>query len=543
MHIPSDYLERIQFAQELIDKCSASMDDRRQYYNALRSYVLRGSDSGTPAHFNKIYPHIDALSSYLYAADSTRFTCHLGESVPKEEIKKVQAIQEQMQNDWEDTGADILAAQAVFWSLANNSMFLKFGWNRGHTVKLILPEDVGVLREDVPGLHNQEAFILRYTMTKSELIDKLYQHPRATEIIQKLSFTTNQPSEPTVMDRILLSATSPNIIGNAPLQSDNYSGEYTPKISEDTVSIIELYVWNSAINDYQLMTFGDPMVPIWDRPVAETGIKGNPGIVQFCPNPLPNYFWGLSEVSQLRYLQDMRNKRMGEILHLLEKQAKPPKMYFGFSGIPEEKNEALDIPNGFFYNDNPSGKVQELAPQIPSDMYQTLDMIDAMFGEASGIGSILMGEGAPGVRSASQAAQLAKLGGSRAKKRAMIIEDALDQCATIMARINQKFNDEKLYDSDGMPFIARQFTEDFTMRVDAHSNSPLFVDDSRALAFNMLKAGLITKERCIEMINPPMKQALIEDLKRQEQHAAAQQDEQGQQPPEQPNPPAHKAKH
>ena len=532
MRIPANPADRLAFAQDLIEKCRTSMNDREAFYRAMRSYVIKGSDSGVPAHFNKIFPHLDALSSYLYAADSTRFTCHLGESVPKAELAKTQVFAQQLENDWEDSNTDILFSQAVFWALGCNSMFLKFGWYRGHQVKLILPEHVGVLREDVPGLSNQEAFVYKYQITKSELIDRLYQHPNAAQILSQISFTINQPQETTVMDRILLSASSPNVIGNAPLQANSFEDEYSPKVDEDTCTILELYVWNDETSDYQIMSFADPMIPIWDRPCEQVCLKGESGLVQVCPNPLPNYFWGMSEAAQLRFLQEMRNQRMGEILHMASKQARPPKIYAGFSGIPDERNDALDTPNGFFFSDNPSAKVQDLTPQIPADLFNIIDQIDMMFGEASGIGSILMGEGSPGVRSASQAAQLAKLGGSRAKKRAMIVEDALDKCATIMARINQKYNKEVLTTEAGEKFIAAQFTDDFTMRVDAHSNSPLFVDDSRALAFNMLKAGLITKARCIEMINPPMKQALLADLQQSQEHQFAQ----GEQPQQEAQP-------
>jgi hypothetical protein len=46
--------------------------------------------------------------------------------------------------------------------------------------------------------------------------------------------------------------------------------------------------------------------------------------VQICPNPLYDYFWGASEVQRLIYLQQLRNRRMAEILDLLSKQVAPP---------------------------------------------------------------------------------------------------------------------------------------------------------------------------------------------------------------------------
>jgi len=40
----------------------------------------------------------------------------------------------------------------------------------------------------------------------------------------------------------------------------------------------------------------------------------------------------------------------------------------------------------------------------------------------------------------------------------------------------------------------------------------------RSLAFNMFKAGAIDKESLIELLDPPMKQQLLERLKKAEQN-------------------------
>lgn len=548
MRIPSNDADRLEFVLELIRKCKSSMNDRTEFYRSMRAYFITGSDNGTPAHFNKILPHIDALSAYLYAADSTRFTCHLGESAEPSEIAKCAAMERVTEDAWSDTNADMLFGEAVKWALVYNSMFVKVSWHKGVELKVIEPEYIGVLREDVPGLSSQEAFTVRYPITKTELIDRLYTHPRREKLVEQLSFEVQQQEQTTVMDKIILSASSPNVIGNAPLQVGAMEANYTPKLDEETVWLTELFVWNDEDDDFQVFTVGDPNVIIYDRPCAEMVLKGEPGVVQICPDPLPRYFWGLSEVDRLRFLQDMRNKRVSEILHLLSKQSNPPKVYSGFEGIMDEKNSALDNPGGFVFSSIPGSKVDPLTPQISQDMYEFLEKIDLMFGEASGIGSILMGEGAPGVRSASQASTLAKLGGSRAKKRAMIIEDSLEKVATIVAKLQQTYNKEELHSTDGSVFLASQFTSDYVMRVDAHSNSPLFVDDNRALAFNLLKAGVISKERFIEMVNPPMKQGILADLKIAEQNQANQppQPPQGeqQQSPKQGagHPPLHRAK-
>lgn len=153
-----------------------------------------------------------------------------------------------------------------------------------------------------------------------------------------------------------------------------------------------------------------------------------------------------------------------------------------------------------------------------------------MFSEASGISSVLQGKGESGVRSSGHASQLARLGSSRAKKRALIVEDSLEKVATLYLKLMQVYDKTHFKDDEGHPFIADQFTRDYVVKVDAHSNSPIFTEDLRQLAFNLFKAKAIDTESLLDLLEPPMKQLLKDKLKKKEQAAAAQ-------PPEQQEPP------
>ena len=82
MRIPKEPLQRELFYLDLIQKCLVSREERRPDYASLRSYYLFGNaPSETPAIFNKIYPHIDQLTSFLYSAETTRFSINLGAAV------------------------------------------------------------------------------------------------------------------------------------------------------------------------------------------------------------------------------------------------------------------------------------------------------------------------------------------------------------------------------------------------------------------------------------------------------------------------------
>ena len=244
--------------------------------------------------------------------------------------------------------------------------------------------------------------------------------------------------------------------------------------------------------------------------------------MQICPNPQYDYYWGLSEVQRLMYLQQLRNKRMTEILDLMAKQVNPPTAVSGFMGILDEKNFALNRAGGLLSSDMPNAKVDRLAPEMPQSLFEVIHEIDAMFEEASGISAILSGRGEQGVRSAGHASQLARLGSSRAKKRALVVEDALEKVATLYLKLMQVYDPTHFTDEAGNRFIAEQFTRDYVVKVDAHSNSPIFTEDLKSLAFNLFKTQAIDKESLIDLLEPPMKQLLIQKLKKREKQQAQQ---------------------
>ncbi len=523
MKIPKNLADRETFYLDLIRKCQTSRESRRSDYQSLRAFYLFGSSPDeAPALYNKIYPHTDQLVSFLYSADSTRFTVDLGSSAPITEHTKIPRLSQALNEEWTNSNADRVFETAVTWSLVYDSAFVKLIVHNG-TINpyFVNPCDFGVLREDIPYTDRQEAFCHWYYISKSDLYARLYSHPNREALVRRTQQVAHEPQyTPNGVDRIVMSAINPTIYGNVNL--DLYGqNRMKAKVEEETVEMCELYVWNDEAQDYQVVTRAEPDVIIYDRCNAEMFLKGESPFIQVSPNPLPDYYWGQSEVSRLIYLQQMRNKRMSEIMELLAKQVNPPTLMSGFTGILDEKDFALNRPGGLLSSDMPNVKADRLAPTIPQDLYAQLDQIDRMFEEASGISNVLSGKGESGVRSAGHASQLARLGSSRAKKRALVIEDALEKMATLYLKLMQAYDNTHFKDENGTPFIAEQFTKNFIVKVDAHSNSPIFMEDMRSLAFNMFKAGAIDKESLIDLLDPPMKQMLKERLKHNEQKAAA----------------------
>lgn len=544
MRIPSEPLQRQQFYLELIEKCLVSKGERKADYAALRSYFLFGAaPEEPPAIFNKIYPHIDQLSSFLYSAETTRFSLDLGASVPALELTRTPSMAHKLNDEWLNSNTDQVFSNALNWSLCFNTTFVKLVVNNGIHPYMIDPGAMGVLREDTPYTDRQEALVQSYYITKSELYARLWSHPRRDEIVKRVSSSFHEQTTdiPEGIDRIIMSQTNPNLMGTVNLDLAGMN-RYKARVAEDTVEMHELWVWNDETADYQCVTIADPDVVIYDRSGESMFLKGELPFVQLCPNPQYDYYWGQSEVQRLVFLQALRNKRMSEILDLLSKQVSPPTALMGFTGLLDEKSFALNRAGGLLASDMPSAKVERLAPNIPNDLFEVIREVDVMFAEASGITPVLAGRGESGVRSQSHASSLARLGSSRAKKRALVIEDSLEKVATLYMKLIQKYDTTQLLDSEGNKFIPSQFTSDYVVKVDAHSNSPIFTEDLREMAFNLFNAGAIDRESLLDLIEPPMKQLLKEKLKimeqKQEQAQIMQMQQQAQPKPEGGQPPA-----
>lgn len=532
MRIPSDPADREFFYLDLIRKCQVSKEERKADYHSLRSFYLFGAGPDeSPALYNKIHPHIDQLTSFLYSAETTRFSISLGAAVPPQEFKKTPVLTRALNDEWLNSNADQVFSAAASWALVYNSAFVKLIWNKGLHPYMVDPHSMGVLREDSPYTDRQEALCQTYYITKSDLYSRLYAHPKRDQLVKRITASEHDPTDTTTgLDRVIMSQVNPTMYGNVNLDL-NGMNRYKPQVAEETIEMTELWVWNDDTEDYQVVTKADPDVIIYDRPGESVFLKGELPFVQICPNPLYDYYWGESEVGRLVFLQQLRNKRMTEILELLSRQVNPPTALTGFVGILDEKNFALNRPGGLLATDMPNAKVERLAPNMPQDLFREIGEIDRMFEEASGIVNVLQGKGESGVRSSGHASQLARLGSSRAKKRALVIEDSLEKLATLYLKCLQAYDSTHFTDEEGNKFIAEQFTKDYVVKVDAHSNSPIFMEDLRSLAFNLYKAQVIDKESLLDLLDPPMKQLLKDRLKKLEakQAQAAQAQQQAQQ--------------
>lgn len=534
MIIPKDPAEREQLYDEVIIQCEKSQQDRNVKYERRRSYYLTGSeDENDPTAINKVYPHLDMITSFLFASETTKFSVNPNVSEPEPEHWRSGAVGQAINERWHDSNSDMAVSSAITWALVYDSMIVKVVPNVNTKTKTlhlnpfaIHPGTFGVYREDVNTLDRQQALVQTYYTTEDELAKRLEGHPKRDEILNSLSPAQTEEQRPSAYARVLMGAWQP--VGNPTPQNGSISFNlsddmgYRPEEVDKLRVLKELWIWDDERNDYRVVTrTKDGGYSIYDTP--NFFLPGEHPFIKFTPRPLPFYIWGESEVAGLIPLQNQRNWYIAWMKKTLDLQLNPPTSISGF-GLVEERVFSRMISGSFLSDDGggmPGAKVDMHRPPMPQDIYRMVGEIDAAFNEYSGLPNTVQGKGEAGVRSGKQADSLARIGSSRIRKRALVIEDSLEKMAYLYARLMQKHDPTTYRDAKGNVFVMSQFTKDYMVKVDGHSNSPVFIEDKRDLAFALLKDSLITKRRAVEMIDPPDKEAILRELPQIEQAGAA----------------------
>lgn len=536
MKIPKDPVERKVLYEELTRQCLASRADRFEFYKTARNYYLFGTSDESGAPYNKIESTIETLASFIYSPEGTRFSIHLGTTADDADVLKVPKLSDEITEQWRTSGTHMRFGLAAKWSLVFGSMIIKAQWRMNQCrTYLVEPHQFGVLREDIVDLSDQEAFCMCYTTTKTQLNSDLLGNPRRATIMAQIgkggSSATSGMSEG--MSRLILSNPVGGVSGSIAatygtaggtvengLAGGRASYNYAPRVEADMVDMVDLYVWDDDTQDYQIVSMASPSVVIYDRPQAVVGVAKMPHFVVIRPQSnLYDYFWGDSFSAKLAWLQDWRTEDVANIRNLQKKQSDPPISGSGLTGIAEEKLLALKRAGGILGMNTPTAKIETHAPKMPENVFASLDQIDKMFDDTAGIGHILQGKGESGVRSKGQADLMARLGSSRPKARATMLEECASELATLMLRNVQDHSDQRFFavdpadESKKLPFIASQFTTDYEVKVDAHSSSPIFVEDRKVDAEKMLEAHVIDRETFLEMYDPPNLQVLQKKLK------------------------------
>src|SRR5262245_35047680 len=511
------------FLDEIIRTCEASAVERMSINESLRNYYLFGTGNEDKVNYNKIGPTLDLLSSFLYGQESVQFSIKFGESVPKEQTRYQEKLMLKAHELWHDTKTDELFGEAVLWSLVYNTFFIKVFYNddscRTYPIE---PHLIGVYREDIPNIDDQEAITHLYYISRTALESMLRFHPNRELIMERVSASgpVDESMVPKTVTQIILSQTQPNLVGAANVS--RLESKYRPRISSDLIEMREVWVWDDETEDYRCFTLANPAIMVFDRPGSEMFMKGEHPFVKITPAQIYNYFWGQSMCQSLIGLQDWRDKHMTRIDTIFRRILRPSRIFTGpWAGLTEEKMVALDREGGFFNSVQPTAKVDTYKPEVDlATCWQYIHEIDDMFNESAGLANILRAEGDEGVRSMQHAQVLARMGSSRVKKKALVLENPAEKLATLLLKLDRQHNAKKYTDDEGKEFLTAQVINDFIVKVSGHSLSPVFIEDLKAMVQAMLQNRVIDRKTFLQLVQPPMEEMLEKRLEKIEQGEA-----------------------
>ena len=527
MKIPTGQSDREQFYIELIKSAFSSRQQRIATYEILKNYFLWGTAQDTqPVEYNKLAAHIDLLASFLFSGETTSFIIEDDTDVEGGEVgfelEKAVAVSPSITRNWHKTNMDIVFNEALIWSLVYQTMFVKLVPSETGMFNpyIVEPHSVGILLEHEPMMDRQPCIVHEFFITKSDLRRRVKAlPPKDQEMYLSLCGPTQAPSGGTATpitgtDRLIIAATSPNIQGQVINPTATFY-DFNPQINEDCCIAQEVWVWDDDIADYRVALMLEGQFLLLD--CENTFLKKEQPFIKVCPNSVYNYFWGMSEMMRLIPIQDWVNERVPEIKKHLQKQTNPPMSASGVGKMGDEAISMFRLPGSMIFEEQTgiSAKVDQHFP-APINVFEIFDRAEMMFSEVSGIRELMQGKGESGVRAKSHADLLVRVGSSRVKKKAAILEDAVEKIGHLIFLL-MKRNDRTHYKTEaGTSFTAGQVSGGSIVKVDSHSSSPIFIEQQIDKAEILFKAGAIDREDLIDSLKPQNPAYLKKKLKERE---------------------------
>ena len=532
MKIPQSADKLLDFARDKILECTYSQGERASAAANNLAYYEYGTTGTKPSLYNRTGVHIDRTASYLYAPGEIRYSIGFDATDGDPWLTRAQIAAKYLSREYRRADADVIFSQGVEVALIKNCAIMKHNWmgpeslHPGFDPQLIHPEFFGVEREDLQRLEDQQCFVHTYYLSKHQIRQIAEGRPDETEIlreIKKLGGGDGGDMKTNWLHQVVLGGVNPvakNTASGAQGQvsvSASSQTQFSPEMLAELLRVDELWCIDSKRDDYTTIQVveGQLLLEGKYRHQNLTGVKGLQPFSKICADPVSGYFWGKSEVERVKTLQDMLTELMSDIRRLMRLRTRRPKAYIGFQGVTSQKARSLQAPNGYIVEGNPGAKVEDLAPPIPPEIFGEVQSIVGMFDEVGGFKPIMQGEGESGVRAGVHAATLMKTASPKLRERALRIERDAEASANIVFELMQS-KVPRVFKSEQEEFYLNQIPDDHFVEVDSHTASPIFTDDTKGLALNLKKLGVIDAEDVLRMLNLPMSASLIAGVKKRE---------------------------
>jgi hypothetical protein len=277
-------------------------------------------------------------------------------------------------------------------------------------------------------------------------------------------------------------------------------------------------------------------------------LSGHHPFVEICPNPLPDYFWGWSELMNVAAIQMQINNRVDGINRLLRRQEDPSWLIAGSNTPINQLRSRLRKPGGWHSETAPNIKVEKMSPDLPQGLWESLHELEAMFDNMGSFAPVIQGQGEQGVRSQAHAETLVRMAGTRLKDDALGVERQVEEVGGLSldllrahnadnlhywikeAQVGEQFKDKTLdpliYEPPApglvaLPFYCYQLDDRFKVTVDSHSSSPAFSHEAEQRADRLVQRGAVGPEDYIRLLHPANEEELVENLEMREAAKAA----------------------
>jgi len=579
MFIPRRQVSK--WAAELVQQCTPDIEERIQRGALYRNVYLTGDENGNPATYLKTFSYIETLAAMLFSPLELHYSLKFngGGNLTQRAMGRIASSE--LHEMLSESGVYGAAKEATKWGLVKGKAFVKLNWEDGAFAPyMIQPEFMGVLLPNLNDLNRQPAFVHSTYYTPSQFAHAFKALPNIRELMRDIGKRgqrgrpDERPERANALKQIILGGLNPfQQAGNSPAMASsrgivNWLGgpqaTFDPKIMAQLIRIDELWVKDSVTDDWAtFQTVGDVMVTggevirnafstMFDpknplRRLPEVFREHNPldkmqPFVAFAPCEVDGYFWGRSEVCNVGVLQMQMNGRIDGINKLLRRQENPPRYFTGTTAITRDKYSAMTLPGGYFVDPAPNAKANNLYPELPEGLWESLHELDQMFDEMSGMPPVMRGRGEAGVRAQGHARTLTQNAAPRFKQRALDVEASVTTLAALGLAMAKAFDNRTLVawlkpettnvvalippddpeleaPAPGMkpyPFRWLHLPDDAKVRVDSHSSSPIFGMEERELQFELAKAGAIGPEELLDAIHPPNEMEAIATLERKE---------------------------
>ena len=577
MHIPSRDIES--FARNLANICMSSRQARQNRGAFFEAYATAGSaDAAAPAMFNKTYASLDDLESLLFSPVSLRFAITDPDIPNIVNEAKGRVAASRIRKICRQTDSDNMISQAVGIALRKGMGILKSTIaNKEFSTQLVQPENFGVLHENYVRLDpDMEAFTHRMLITPAQFRNLVRGRPDEADLKERAK-THMKGISGGMKDA---SASAMNIVtgglypfhaagSGLPNQSRGLvdwmsqpKADIDPAVESAMLELDELWVWDDNRGDWTTFQIIGEDILIGGKyqltsafsyntaaKQTEPTLKGSHPFSLFCANPVPDYFWGSSEVTRLVLLQEAINSRITGINKMLRKQEEPATKFVGSTGVNQQALSRFNKPGGYWTDSNPNAKIERDVVQIPEALWASLHEYERMFDEMMGLPPIAKGQGEQGVRSAQHAETLVRMFSPRFKDRALLVERDVEKFGALIldmarAHIDQRMiawvpQDAAGYENSASPgeekilippakglvpvtFTFADLPDDVSLTVDSHSSSPAFSQDAKELAFSLQRIGAMSPSELVDHVDVTDPDELRANIMRREiAHAEA----------------------